>query len=272
MSTTKVLLLGGHGKIALLLTPLLLSRSWHVTSVVRGPDQASEIKDANKGQSGVLDVLVESLDDVKSEADAKRVIDKVNPSIVIWSAGAGGKGGPERTYAIDRDAAKHYISAAAANSNVKKFLMVSFIASRYGHPSWWSDADKEAARKVATEILPDYYKAKVAADEHLVALAHKRAVAGDATFQAINLRPGTLTDDDSTGKILLGKTPARGKISRADSAKVAAALLDRDDTRGYYDLLEGETPIVEAIEALVRGNHDGLEGENLERIYAGKSP
>lgn len=32
-------------------------------------------------------MLVESLDDVKSEGDAKRILEKVKPSWVVWSAG-----------------------------------------------------------------------------------------------------------------------------------------------------------------------------------------
>jgi hypothetical protein len=58
--------------------------------------------------------------------------------------------------------------------------------------------------------LPAYHKAKVEADEHLEALAKKRADSGDNEFQAINLRPGTLTDAPATGKVMLGKTPSRG--------------------------------------------------------------
>lgn len=87
MSSTRVLLLGGHGKISLHLTPLLLARQWHVTSVIRNPDHEKDILAAGKNQPGKLSVLVESLDHVKSDADAQRVIDKVNPDIVVWSAG-----------------------------------------------------------------------------------------------------------------------------------------------------------------------------------------
>jgi len=149
--------------------------------------------------------------------------------------------------------------------------MVSYISSRHASPTWWTEADKEYAHKTNYETLPHYFQAKVAADEHLVALAHKRVTGGDKSFQAINLRPGLLTDDAATGKVWLGKTSTQGKISRADVAGVAAALLDRNDTRGYYDLLQGDTPIKEAVEELVKINHDGIEGEDLERIYAGKS-
>lgn len=82
-----VLLLGGHGKIALHLTPLLLNRAWSVTSVVRNADHEAEILALGKGRKGKLDVLISSLDDVKSAADAQKILDTVDPDYVVWSAG-----------------------------------------------------------------------------------------------------------------------------------------------------------------------------------------
>lgn len=87
MATTRVLLLGGHGKVALHLTPLLLAKKWNVTSVIRNPDHEPEILKLGSGQPGQLNVLIDSLDDVKSDSDAKRVLDQVNPDIVVFSAG-----------------------------------------------------------------------------------------------------------------------------------------------------------------------------------------
>lgn len=87
MATTRVLLVGGHGKVSLHLTPLLLAKKWNVTSVIRNPDQEKEILKLGDGQPGKVDVLIESLDDVKSQADAQKVLDKVKPDIVVWSAG-----------------------------------------------------------------------------------------------------------------------------------------------------------------------------------------
>lgn len=161
--------------------------------------------------------------------------------------------------------------------------MVSYIASRRGYPSWWNDEDREAADKVNTQTLPAYYKAKVDADEHLAALAHKRGKG----FQAINLRPGTLTDDKATGQVSLGKycgfrsilrtvlidmyigkTSARGKVTREDVAKVAAALLERDDVEGWYDLLNGDEDIDAAVDRLAKQGWDAMQdGEDLDRIY-----
>ena len=87
MSVPRVLLLGGHGKVSLYLTPLLLAKSWNVTTVIRDPKQQDDILALGKGQKGQVDVLVESLEDVKSDADAQKVLDKVKPDYVVWSAG-----------------------------------------------------------------------------------------------------------------------------------------------------------------------------------------
>ena len=184
------------------------------------------------------------------------------------SAGAGGKGGPPQTYAVDQDAAKHYISSSLATPTVSKFLMVSYIASRRNRAPWWSDEDWKAAQHVNNEVLPHYFKAKVEADEHLAALAKRRRDNGDTKFQAIDLRPGTLTDSKATGKVKLGQTSSRGSISRADVAAVAAALLERSDTNGWYDLLEGSDEIPAAVDHLVKDHHDGIAGEDLARIYS----
>lgn len=91
-----VLLLGGTGKVAQLLTPLLLQRSWNVTSIIHDPARVASLEKLGQGQKGNLNVLVHSLEEVTSEAQAKSIIDEVKPDYVVWSAGAAGKGGPER--------------------------------------------------------------------------------------------------------------------------------------------------------------------------------
>lgn len=82
-----ILLLGGHGKIAQLLTPMLLSRSWSVTSLIRNPDQVEAITKLGKDQPGKLNIVVSSLEEVKKEEDAKKILDEVKPDWVVWSAG-----------------------------------------------------------------------------------------------------------------------------------------------------------------------------------------
>ncbi len=82
-----VLLIGGHGKISLLLTPLLLQRSWTVTSVIRSSSQKSDILSAAGSQTSNLSIKIHDLESVASQADAQALLDETKPDYVIFSAG-----------------------------------------------------------------------------------------------------------------------------------------------------------------------------------------
>ncbi|EED20477.1 conserved hypothetical protein [Talaromyces stipitatus ATCC 10500] len=264
----QVLLLGGHGKIALHLTPLLLARSWNVTSVIRNAEHEAEILALGKDKPGKLSVLLSSLDDVKSQADAQAVLDKVKPEYVVWAAGAGGKGGPQRTYAIDRDAAKHFIASSFATPSVTKFLLISHMGSRKTKPSWFTEESWKRTEKLWTDILPDYCKAKWEADQYQTALAAVTKTKNpEREIQSISLRPGLLTDELATGKVAMGHVKAaEGSVTREDVAVVADRLLARDDAEGWFDLLNGEEPIDEAVERVVKGKIDSIGDEDVENM------
>ena len=85
-----VLLVGGHGRVSQLLTPLLLQRSWTVTSLIRSKHQAHTIEKLAHNHPGKLNIRIASLDAIKNDADAKAIIDQVKPDYVVFSAGAGG--------------------------------------------------------------------------------------------------------------------------------------------------------------------------------------
>ncbi|CAE7200092.1 hypothetical protein P3342_010382 [Pyrenophora teres f. teres] len=263
-----ILLIGGHGKIAQLLTPLLLAKSWNVTSMIRTASQQPAIEKLGQGQPGKLSVLVHSVADVKTENDAKSILQEVKPDWVVWSAGAGGKGGRENTYAVDRDAAIAFTRASIATPTVKKFLTVSYLSSRRGRAPWWTDDDWATAQKVNNEILPDYFKAKVAADEVLTVLAKERvereekeSVEAKDRFCGISLRPGTLTEEKAGG-VKLGKVGAGEKTSRATVAETVAEVLGRG-VRGWMDVVDGDERVGEAVERFVRDGWDAVEGEDL---------
>lgn len=95
--TRHILILGGHGKVSQLITPILLRKSWTVTSVIRTAEQVPTIEKLGAGiATGRLNVLVRSLEEIKEQAQAQAVLDETKPDTVFWSAGAGGKGNPER--------------------------------------------------------------------------------------------------------------------------------------------------------------------------------
>ena len=142
---------------------------------------------------------------------------------VVWSAGAGG-GSPERTYAVDRDAAIRSMEAAE-QAGVKRYVMVSYMGAGKDH-----GVDPENG-------FYAYAEAKAAADEHL------RRSGLDWTI----LGPSALTDDPGTGRISTG--PAQdGSVSRADVAAVAAEVLEQPGTVGQFiEFINGQTPIRDAV-------------------------
>ena len=91
----RILILGGHGRVALLLEPLLVSRGHTVTAVIRNPDHAAEVA-ATGAQALVADIETFDLDQLTNLVAGN--------DVVVWSAGAD-EGDPARTYAVAPDAA-----------------------------------------------------------------------------------------------------------------------------------------------------------------------
>lgn len=210
----RVLVIGGHGKVAMRLAPLLVARGDEVTSVIRNPDHAGEV-----AATGAVPLVadVEGLD-VGPLAELIRGHDSV-----VWSAGAGG-GNPARTYAVDRDAAIRSMEAAWA-AGVARYVMVSYLGARRDHG--------------VPESNPffAYAEAKAAADERL------RASSLDWTI----LAPGPLTLEEPTGLIEVAE-PGDGRVTRGDVAAVVAAVLSDDSTiRRTIAFGNGSTPIADAI-------------------------
>ncbi|BAX94002.1 SDR family oxidoreductase [Mycobacterium shigaense] len=209
----RVIVIGGHGKVALQLARILSERGDEVTSVFRNPEHSDDV--AATGATPVV-ADIERLD---TDALAELV---AGHDAVVFSAGAGG-GNPARTYAVDRDAAIRVIDAAG-RAGVKRFVMVSYFGAGPNHGVPQDDP------------FFAYAEAKAAADEHL------RASELDWTV----LGPGRLTLDEATGRISIGK--GKGEVTRADVALVVAAALAGDSTiRRTIDFNNGDTPIAEAL-------------------------
>lgn len=210
----RILLIGGHGKVALLAEPRLVAAGHHVTAVIRNPEHEDDV-----AATGATPLVA----DVES-FDADQFTNLVSGNdVVIWSAGAGG-GSPERTYAVDRDAAIRSIDAAVA-AGVRRYVMVSYFGAGPDHGVDPGDA-----------FFP-YAEAKAAADEHL------RSSGLDWTI----LAPSALTLDDATGRIDVDATDA-ASVSRADVAHVIAASVDEPRTAGRtISFNAGDVPIEDAV-------------------------
>ena len=210
-----VVIVGGHGKIAMRLLKLLADQGETGRGVIRNPDQAKDLE-AIGATPIVLDIENKEIGDAVAGADA-----------VIFAAGAGPGSGPARKQTVDYGGAVKLIEAAKANE-ISRYLIVSTVNS--DHPERWSE-----------EMRP-YFEAKAAAD---------KAVAESGLDYTI-VRPGGLTDDPGTGKVDLAESLDRsGRIPREDVALVLAECLTAENTFGKdFDLLGGDTPVAEAVRSL----------------------
>src|ERR1700743_1897148 len=102
---SRIVIVGGHGKVALQLARILSERGDEVTSVFRNPDHSDDVAASGSRDRGPVVADIEQLD-THALADLLTGHDAV-----VFSAGAGG-GNPARTYAVDRDAAIRVIDAA----------------------------------------------------------------------------------------------------------------------------------------------------------------
>jgi uncharacterized protein YbjT (DUF2867 family) len=211
---SRIVVIGGHVKVALHLARILTERGDEVTSVFRNPDHADDVA-ATGARPVVADI--ETLD-TAALADLLTGHDAV-----VFSAGAGG-GDPARTYAVDRDAAIRVIDAAR-QAGVRRFVMMSYFGAGPDHGVSQDNS-----------FFP-YAEAKAAADAHL------RASDLDWTV----LGPGRLTLEPATGRIAVDAAGAEGSgkrgVSREDVALVAAAALSDDSTiRRTIDFNKGDHP------------------------------
>jgi uncharacterized protein YbjT (DUF2867 family) len=210
----RVVIAGGHGKIALELERLLAASGDSATALVRNPDHFADVRAA--GAEPVLCDL--------EAADVAAVAEHLNGAdAAVFAAGAGPGSGPARKETVDKGAAALF-AEAAQTAGVRRFIQISSMG-----------IDKADDPSVSPEFAV-YLRAKGAAEDDL------RARDLDWTI----LRPGSLTNDPGTGKVTLGESVPPGSIPRADVAAVIAVLLRKQDSiRRTLEVISGDTPITD---------------------------
>jgi len=215
---TRIAIIGGHGKIALHLAGHLTTAGNEVTSFIRNPDQSADIS-ATGATPLVADVETLSADELATLL--------AGFDALVWSAGAGGGAGTERTYAVDRDAAIRSMDAAH-QAGVHRYVMVSYKGSRADHGASPDDG------------MFAYYEAKAAADDYLRGTDLSWTILG----------PSGLNLDAATGLITVDSGPSTESTSRENVALVAQAVLNQPGTVGrFIEFTDGATPIETALTA-----------------------
>jgi uncharacterized protein YbjT (DUF2867 family) len=217
--TLKVTIAGGHGKISLRLTRLLVSGGNDVVGLIRNPAHAVDVRAAG-GSATVCDLERAEVGEIAAAIDGSRA--------VVFAAGAGPGSGAERKRTMDRDGAVKLMHAATAAA-VPRYLMVSG-AGVENPPS-------------GEDVFEVYLRAKAEADDALQASALEWTI----------VRPGGLTDEPGTGNVRIEATPFSSPVPRDDVAAVLAALLTDGDSVGrILYLSSGSTPISEALNDVLR--------------------
>jgi uncharacterized protein YbjT (DUF2867 family) len=216
----RIVIAGGHGKIALLLERLLSGRGDQAVGLIRNPAQAGDLRQAG-AEAVVCDLETASAGDVAallSGADA-----------VVFAAGAGPGSGATRKDTVDR-AASVLLADAAEQAGVRRFVQVSAMGA------------DQPPRPGGDGVWAAYITAKGAAEADLTARDLDWTI----------LRPGGLTDTPPDGTVRLAAPPLpAGRVSRADVAAVIVALLDEPGTRHQIlDLTGGDTPVAEAVQSI----------------------
>jgi uncharacterized protein YbjT (DUF2867 family) len=217
-----IAVVGGHGKVARHLHPLLVQAGHTPVALVRSESHRSDLE-ALGAEVRLLDI---------ESADAGAFAQAfAGCQAVVFAAGAGADGKVERKRTVDLEGSLKSIDGAR-RAGITRFVQVSAIGVDEPVPDGTSP------------VWRAYVEAKRDAD----------AALRSSTLDWTILRPGGLTDDPPKGKVAMAPRVARGSIPRADVAAVVAAVLDDDATVGaQWELIEGDLPISEAIGAARRG-------------------
>ncbi|GAB2474649.1 SDR family oxidoreductase [Xylanimonas ulmi] len=215
----RVVVAGGHGKVALHLTRYLAARGHDVVGLVRNADHVADVEAAG-GAGVVIDLEHASAADVAAQFDGA--------DAVVFAAGAGPGSTVERKYTVDRDGAV-LVTAAAREAGVRRIVQVSTQGAGAPAPSG------------STPVWAAYLDAKTQAEDDL------RASGLDWTI----LRPGQFTDAPGTGRVTLaGERVTRGTVPREDVGAVVAELVLSGAAVGRtLALTSGVVPIPTAVAA-----------------------
>ncbi|MDO3646505.1 NAD(P)-binding oxidoreductase [Nocardia mangyaensis] len=216
----RIVVAGGHGKIALLLARQLTRRGDRVHALIRDPGQAADI-----AATGGVPVIY----DMERDTPADLAAAVAGSDAVVFAAGAGPGSGAARKYTVDLNGSVQLAEAAEA-TGVRRFVQISTMGAG-SPPAPGTD-----------EVWAAYIDAKTRAEADL----RSRELAWTI------LRPGILTDAEGNGLVTLGAPPIpRGEVPRADVAATLASILVADNTfRRTLELVSGSESIETAVAAI----------------------
>jgi uncharacterized protein YbjT (DUF2867 family) len=216
----KVFVVGIAGGVGRRVAERLMAQGDQVNGVVRSPTKGDEL--ARQGISTTPGDLVAM--SVEELAAAVRGFDAI-----VFTAGAGGKDGPQATVQVDGEGPGK-LAASAELAGVRRFLLVSVF------PEAWRERRMD-------EDFEHYMAAKKHAEMQLVL----------TDLDWVVLRPSALTNEPGTGRVDLGLAKKHEEITRDDVAATVVEMLRQPDvSRIILEVTGGSVPIAEAVAAMKR--------------------
>jgi uncharacterized protein YbjT (DUF2867 family) len=212
----RIFVVGSTGGVGGRLTGLLTKQGHDVSGLHRSPDSADAVRAA--GATPVQgDIAADSVDDFTARL--------AGHDAVVFCAGAGGG---DQVGNIDGEGPGKIATAAAA-AGIQRFVLVSVFMD-----AWRGDESPGVG-------FEQYMQAKRVADVSIAA----------TDLDWLIVRPGTLSDDDGTGKINAGTAIRYGEISRDDvAAFLAATLLTPSLNRVAVEVTAGDLSVHDAVARL----------------------
>jgi len=236
----KFLVFGGGGKVARHFARIAGQQGHEVVSVIRDDSHASDLSSLSATP------LILSLEDA-SVPTLTSTLTEVHPDAVVFSAGAGGKGGPSRTRAVDYEGALKVFDAMEA-SGIKRLIYVGAVDVRdrsKGYPEHYTEEDRKHSDET-WKAIGTYMQAKLDAEIEL----HSRKA-----LQYTVVRPGFLTLESAKG-VEMGILRLR-QTSRELVAQSILAFAQEPRTEGLtIDVMDGKGTIEGELKKVVEQRLD----------------
>lgn len=204
----QILVIGASGRVGSQLVEKLLAEGHQVVGTTRKEEKLFDSSDYTQIKLDLTEQLAEIEANIPEGTEA-----------IYFVSGSRGAD----VLKIDLHGAVKTMQAAE-NKGIKRYIMLSALYSL--EPEKWT-------------TIPDYFTGKYFADHWLV---HNTDL--DYTI----LQPGSLTETEGSGKITT-QIEGKGKIAISNVAESLKEVLGKSNTYGkLIPMLDGDTPIAEAIE------------------------
>ncbi len=215
----KVFIVGINGGVGRRVAEGLRSNRHEVAGLVR-KEAHPDVLSRSGAHITVGDLVTMSVDDLASAMKGS--------DAVLFTAGAGGRDGPEATKGVDGDGPPK-VAAAAGVLGIKRLVLVSVFPEAWRERHMDQDFERYMVEKKRAEI---------------------RLV--ETELDWVILRPAALNNSPPMGRIDLGLSKLHGEISRDDVASTLVELIAETRIRRLIvELTSGKTLISTAVNALL---------------------